>query len=305
LQTYLYLRKSISCKITPIFPDKGIVVTHRDFIHFLKNPFTTVYLVCIKPDRKEHSWAHYHIVQNLNDDYIKKNRGNSFSMIHFWPQPSLIPRNPDRGTICKNVGYFGRLSNLAKELQSAEWKEKLQRAGFNWIIVPKDKWNDYSDIDVTVSVRSFQQGEKKIDPVFDFDSKPPSKLINSWHAGVPAILGLESAYKTLHTNEYDYIEATSAGQLIQALSRLKESPGYYNKMVENGFKRGKEYTVGKIRSEWESVIKDKICPASRQWHSLDPARIYYYNSLNLIRFTLRKRNFSDFAQAILKHQSPR
>jgi hypothetical protein len=72
LQTYLYLRKSISCKITPIFPDKGIVVTHRDFIHFLKNPFTTVYLVCIKPDRKEHSWAHYHIVQNLNDDYIKK-----------------------------------------------------------------------------------------------------------------------------------------------------------------------------------------------------------------------------------------
>ena len=38
--------------------------------------------------------------------------------------------------------------------------------------------------------------------------KPPSKLFNSWLAGVPAVLGHESAYRAERRSDLDYIEVS-------------------------------------------------------------------------------------------------
>ena len=57
----------------------------------------------------------------------------------------------------------------------------------------------------------------------DYFAKPASKLVNAWHAGVPALLGPEPAYQALRM-QFDYIEIRSPEDAIREVIRLKENP---------------------------------------------------------------------------------
>ena len=266
LQTYLQLKSFGSpCLLTASMPAEGIVISHRNFLPFGLKPGPKLLLVCIQADRPRHPYAQIHIVQNPED------AGRSFSILRdpfkqfsekyyipYWPQPEIKARDPKRGDRFENVGYFGLTYNLAAELREAVWQDQLKSLGLSWYIPSREKWDDYREVDVIVSVRSFSyQGA--------FLKKPPSKLVNAWHAGVPAILGYESAFRAQRKSNLDYIEVRSPDEVITALKRLKEDQALRQAMVENGYKRAQETNPSQIGKRWKSFLTDAASPYYAAW----------------------------------------
>jgi hypothetical protein len=163
-----------------------------------------------------------------------------------------------RGDRFTNAAFFGVLDSLAPELQAPSWAEKLSDLGLHWEVVGHDRWHDYSEVDVIVAVRSFQ-----VDRTFDL--KPPSKLINAWHAGIPAILGRESAYQNERKSELDYIEIADADEAIAALNRLRNDRSLRLAMVENGKIRAKEMGNAQVTLQWRNFLTNVAVPAYYRW----------------------------------------
>lgn len=77
---------------------------------------------------------------------------------------------------------------LCRELQLPAFAARLEALGVAFDVVHKGRaqdWRDYREADVVVAVRPFDSSLHA--------AKPPSKLINAWLAGVPALLGAEAA----------------------------------------------------------------------------------------------------------------
>lgn len=254
LQTYLYLKADgFPCTLVGNIPEEGIVIAHRDSFPYELKPSPKVLMVCIKPDRNPHPYAQLQVVQNPQD---AKNLKNSY-YIPLWRQPGLIPRNPERGDRFENIGYFGITSNLAPELKSASWSKQLEELGLNWQIVPRNRWYDYSNIDAIVAVRNFQQQ--------DYTQKPATKLYNAWHAGIPAILGKESAFQSERKNELDYFEVSSVEDAISILKRLREHPQLCQNVKENCEIRAKETAPQNIVKQWGSFLTQIAIPNYYKW----------------------------------------
>ncbi|NJN38788.1 MAG: glycosyltransferase family 1 protein [Acaryochloridaceae cyanobacterium CSU_3_4] len=126
-------------------------------------------------------------------------------------------------------------------------------------------WNDYSYVDAIVAVRKFQ---KQV----NYTWKPALKLYNAWHAGVPAILGEESAYKEARRNQWDYLEVKSFDDLIKALKDLQESDDLRQKIAENAAVRAREINQEQIIKIWQNIIQEKIIPTHDHWCSNSLAR---------------------------------
>jgi hypothetical protein len=77
-----------------------------------------------------------------------------------------------------------------------------------------NEWHDYSDTDVVLAIRELDRDNL-------WQGKPASKLYNAWHAGVPAILGYVSAFRSERETKLDYLQATSVREVILALKKLK------------------------------------------------------------------------------------
>lgn len=260
LQTYIYLKAAgFPCNLVGSMPSQGIVIAHRDFLPFTLRPSAQVLLICIQADRPKHPYAQIHIVQNFQDQQLKEpsHLGTRYYIPH-WPQPELIPRDSSRGDRFENVSYFGITYNLAPELKRSAWREELKALGLSWQVIQPDEWNDYSNVDVVVGVRSFDYAGKYL-------WKPPSKLFNAWHAGVPAILGPESAFKAERKSELDYIEVTSINELISALKHLKHNVELRRAMAENGKLRAQETQPDKLVTKWIDFFTNVSMPAYARW----------------------------------------
>jgi hypothetical protein len=282
LQTYLHLRDAgFPCEIVERFPSRGIVVAHRDLLPITLRPHPDVFLVCIKADRNMHTWAQYHVVQNESDSL----RAGGRSVITHWPQPGLVPRDRARGTLCENVAYFGREMNLAPELRAEGWEDVMDRHGFEWIVRPRPQWNDYEVSD---------------DPVFDARSKPPSKLINSWMAGVPAIVGSEPAYQHIRRSELDFIEVSTVADLRWALKRLRENSALYRDMVENGRRRAKEFGPASITAEWLSLFRDALPKHYQEWQRKGRLRRKGIGYLRLASYFTKLRHLTSLYEAVVR-----
>jgi hypothetical protein len=266
LKTYLYLKAhGAAVRLVTAFPSRGIVISHRDFLPLHLRPRPDVFLVCVKPDRKEHTWAHFYVVQNELDRVFRgPNRHRARQVMH-WPQPHLVPRDAGRGTRCERVRYFGRPMNLAPELSTPAWSARLRELGFDWANVPSSQWNDYGAVDVTVSVRGFGEAAESQDPLLDPHSKPPSKLINSWLAGVPAIVGPESPYRNLRRGPLDFIEANSPEAVIEALVDLRRNPARFEAMARNGLERSRAFATEAVCEQWAALLEHDIIPTYEAW----------------------------------------
>lgn len=260
LQTYLYLKADgLPCKLIDFMPDEGIVISHRDFLSDNLKPPSKLLVVCIKVDREPHPYAQLQVVQNHQDELLTRspNLWQSYPL-RFWLQSKLIPRDRTRGARFENVAFFGVLDTLAPQLQTPEWEEKVRAFGLRWEVVKCDRWHDYSQVDAIVAVRSFEGNNT-------FDSKPASKLINAWHAGFPAILGRESAYRHDRKSELDYIEVASPEEAIAALLRLKHDLNLRQKMVDNGTLRARETGNTEVTLQWRNFLTNVAVPAYYRW----------------------------------------
>ncbi|GAB4369353.1 MAG: hypothetical protein Kow00121_09200 [Elainellaceae cyanobacterium] len=169
-----------------------------------------------------------------------------YTYIPHWTQPNLIPRDPKRGDKFENIGYLGSRSQLAHELQSIEVQEQIQKMGLTFQILDENLY-DYSQIDAVLAVRSFDQAS--------YLYKPASKLVNAWLAGVPAVLGPESAFQAIRHSSNDYIEVRSLNECLQALKTLKGSSDLRREMINNGYTRAKEFSDAVITQKWVNLLQ--------------------------------------------------
>ncbi|MBV8883475.1 MAG: hypothetical protein JO235_05670 [Chroococcidiopsidaceae cyanobacterium CP_BM_RX_35] len=259
LQTYLWLKADgFPCTLLTTLPQEGVVITYWGSIPIEFKPSSKLMVVSVLADGfYPHPYAQLRVVQNYQQVLAFR---NSHHILH-WPQPGLIPRCSSRGTQFENIAYFGDASNLAPELKSLSWQTQLQSLGLNWSVIDEPQlWHDYGKIDVVLAVRSF---EKR-----NYFNKPATKLYNAWHAGVPAILGRESAYQFERKSELDYIEVSSPDEIIAALRRLCDKKELRHAMIENGRVRAEETSIKNLTAKWCNFITQEAIPAYEAWCSM-------------------------------------
>jgi hypothetical protein len=270
LQTYLRLKaEKFRCGLARDIPPDGIVVAHRDFLPSDLRPSNRQLLVCLLADRNRresngpHPYAQIHIVQNPHDHLLTRaSPGWRAYYRPQWPQPGLLPRDPNRGDRFEVAAFFGYEHNLASELRNPQWKTQLRDLGLTWRSVPRDQWHDYRDVDVVVAVRTFGYSE--------FSCKPPSKLYNCWHAGVPAVLGAESAFRANRRSDIDYLEVQSLDETVAAIRRLRDDRDLRQRMMRNGFTRAQEIHPARLAEEWQRLFTGAIVPAYAEWADASP-----------------------------------
>ena len=258
LQTYLRLREhGYPCRLVESIREQGIIVVHQGDLPFNKKPPDDGIFVTTLGDAAWHPYAQVQIVQNPN--YLE-GLDNTFFM-HHWTQPGLIPRSDERGDTFENVGYFGHPDQLADPLHDDEWEQFLAEHDLNWIPVHKgsDRQSDYSDIDLVVAIRSFDGRS--------YDYKPATKLHNAWLAGVPAILGPESAYQAERRDELDYLEARTYDELREYVTTLNRDPTLRRKLRERSEENRTRINPEQKAQEWWELLTDPVQDIYEQWTS--------------------------------------
>jgi hypothetical protein len=259
LQTYLHLKSNgCQCELTRKLPSEGIVIAHRVFFRGVPRPGPRQLMVCLLADKTPYPYAQFHLIQNpLQSTIFRPKELWPNSYVTQWPQPSLIPRAQTRGERFETAVFFGSPPNIAGELCEPAWSARVRDIGLSWHLPPRRSWHDYSAVDVIVAVRSFKEQ--------DYLHKPAAKLYNAWLAGVPAILGRESAYLAERRSDLDYLEATSVESAVAALIRLRDDRDLRRAMVENGRRRAKHIGVSKIVKQWEVLLANEVATAYTEW----------------------------------------
>jgi len=272
LKTYLCLmRAGFQCKLVHSMPDAGIIISHRAFLSDDFCPNVKQLLVCIKADWGRHPYAQIHIVQNRHEGFSRVYRyfmpGKSYFMTH-WLQSGIKPRAGDRENLVKNIAYIGREVNLADELKTQDWHDRLSDLGFNWLPVFNPLlWHDFTEIDVVVSAREF--------PARPNAGKPASKLVNAWHAGVPGCFTPETAVMDERISEIDFLPVNSPEEIISALVKLRDQPEFYQAMSGNCKIRALEYSEQRITAAWGKLISETLQNDYRLY-AKNPLRHYWF-----------------------------
>ncbi|MDJ0703217.1 MAG: hypothetical protein QNJ46_08055 [Leptolyngbyaceae cyanobacterium MO_188.B28] len=276
LQTYLRLKAdNFPCQLVDTLPTEGIMLVHRNILQThrpLLKPNSNLLLICLKAEALPYPYAQLHIVQNPVESLTHK---HSYFLPH-WPQPGLIPRDPSRGARIETVAFFGHTNNLAPELKHDNWAKQLQELGLQWRPVVNTnnwdshhtldtRWNDYSQIDVVVAVRSFDRRQTQL--YQQYRSKPATKLYNAWLAGTPAVLGPESAYRAERQHELDYLEVNSIADLIGALKQLQRDRSLHQAIIQNGLRRAQAIQPANITQHWRQFLEDVAAPTYYQWRT--------------------------------------
>jgi glycosyltransferase involved in cell wall biosynthesis len=214
-------------------------------------------LIACRADFRSADEADFEVLQNA---HFADNRRSFF--IPVWPQPGLIARDPSRGTRVENVAFKGHVGNLLPALREEPFARFLAEHGMRLeldTVVDKDvshpvqaAWHDYSRADVVLALRPGSEREHT--------HKPATKLYNAWLAGVPAILSPDLAFRELRRGSLDYLEARTADEARAALLRLKTEPGLYAAMVENGQRRGREFSPEAVAQRWETLLYATLPP---------------------------------------------
>jgi len=265
LTAYILLRqrgRPVTCG--PQFQSGCINVAHVSSIEpfsFARNHF----IVAVRADYTPRPLANLHLVQN------KSQAGaNSYWLPH-WPQPGLIPRSPDRVGV-KVVAYAGQNYYLAGG--TSEWQRELSKHGLEFRMMPPDRWNDFSGVDVLVAIRSFDG--------YAYNRKPPTKLINAWHARVPLVAGNDSAYRQLGTPGKNYLVCNTLTEAVSRIVQLAREPAEYAYLVANGSDLAREYSRDKIAETWEGFLDSVAGPRYQEWVRKGCRSRSKYLGLNLV-----------------------
>jgi len=207
------------------------------------------FVVCVRADMDRRIWAHYHLVQNLDQ------AASETSCIYLWPQPALIARkDPPDGV--RKVAFLGQPYNGNLALHPRDLAALLEEHGFEFA-VPSSDWSDFSEVDASIGIRSFDDRP--------YSSKPPSKLINAWIAGVPFIGGSDSAYAQVGSPGQDYLVATSRDELIAQLIRLRDDPALRRAMIARGRAKAALYDNAALAHRWQEVLNGPVADRYTRW----------------------------------------
>ncbi len=205
------------------------------------------FVVAIRADFRPFPFGQFEIVQNQRYAGIR-----CVYMPHL-PQPGLIRRDRNRDSV-SNICFSGQIEN---SIDTSILKRDLEQMGCRLVFREQGQWQDMHDVDVLFGIRAFSE-----EP---FHSKPPSKLFNAWHAGIPFIGGYDSAYEQVGVPGENYLRVSSYEDLLTAISRLKEDSDLYQRLVRAGKEAGKQYTPERTTDRWCSFFKDSVDPRYFDW----------------------------------------
>jgi hypothetical protein len=251
IQTYLQLGRSlreagVACSIGERFVRGAVNIAHRDTLSRFRWVYPECYVVGIRADRAALRLCDFEVLQNEIEPDDAEHIG-----IPLWPQPGLMPRSRTRGRGITTIAYFGRTGTAAKWLQGPEFLGALGQLGTRFEI-REERWFDYQDVDLILAHR--------LEAPVMLENKPPSKLINAWLAGTPAMLGDEPAFVNLRRSSLDYLSIASPRDVIAAVKHLKGEDGVFEAMVANGLVRGVEYNAAALRQRWLELLLNRILP---------------------------------------------
>ena len=266
LQAYLILKQrgNLNVICSNHFVSGCINIIHSDDLIKLKGTAKD-FIVCVKGDFPWRKWAHYHIVQNKNE--LKANT----SFLPLWVQPGLIKRNAERKGVTR-VAYAGQTWNGNLAGTQETWTTLFKPHGIEFVNLPTGACHDLSNIDVLIGIRSFDNKP--------YNSKPPSKLVNAWHAHIPFIGGHDSAFKQVGTPGKDYLLATSHQEVLDAVLQLRDNPSLYQTIVDNGIEKSKNYTQENIGKAWETVFGGPVLERYKRWQSNKVIEEKRFNTLS-------------------------
>jgi hypothetical protein len=221
-----------------------------------------VFVVCLQADNHRHGWANIHIVQNQ----LQAKRKNTYWIPH-WPQAGLVPRDAGRVGV-RRICYAGRSVHVVRLTET--FHKFLNKNNVDFVHKDKSNWNDFSDIDIIIGIRSFDSKQYKI--------KPATKLYNAWHAGIPFIGGNDSAFRQVGRPGEDYLVARTEKELIGHISRLIHDREFYASLVQNGRKAAVNYTREAIRRRWEDLLKGVVLDSYYKWSRSGKQKILLRNA---------------------------
>lgn len=255
LITYLVLKhRGHDVRLSGSFVPGALCIAHYNHIRWRQFAYDS-FVVAIRADRGPVHISEHRIVQSPG---LADGRNDHF--VPYWPQPGLLPRDAARADRVERIGFMGQTRNLAEELRSDGFRARLAELGMELVLrTQRPEWGDYRDIDVVLAVRG---GKARW-----LLTKPPSKLVNAWLAGCPAVLGSEPAFEALRHSELDYLRADDASSVLAALQRLRDEEGLYRRMVANGLVRAREYGIAEVARAWEAVLGGAIGSHYADWSS--------------------------------------
>ena len=269
LQTWLRLRRAghpveLSGTVPETSQDTLVIFHAKQAKELLRqrSRLRDAVLVGVRADNREPLIADFEVLQN---GFFADGR-RRFFMPH-WPQSGLVPRDPARGERIERIAYKGFAANLHPDFRTPAWTDFLAGEGIEWVVdaVAFDgrnrrelDWPDFRTVDLALAVRPPERKQRR--------SKPATKLVNAWLAGVPALLGPELAFQELRRSELDYLEVASVAEAREAVLRLRRDPGLYRAMVENGLRRGAEFAHDALVPRWAELLFETI-PALAQRRS--------------------------------------
>lgn len=181
-----------------------------------------------------------------------------------FPQRGLIPRAPERGTSIQVVALKALRSNVPEWICDEELTAGLDRLGV-WLRVDTENegdagWHDFRDVDAVICAR-------RPHPRFDVDSdylrKPPTKLINAWHAGAIPIVASETPYLDLVNEGVDALIADGPDALLRSIERLATDPCLVLRMQRAGRHRAEIHSVSAATSAWIGAVAG--VPEAQRW----------------------------------------
>jgi len=273
VSSYLKLKRfGLDVKIVDSLVPDAINVCFLDAV--IRNPRShECFIVVTQADRSYLNWGEFTLAQSP-----AQIRGERSCLIDHWPQPGLMPRRPDRGTEIRRIGYTGHPGNLAEPFHAESFRRELANIGVEFVVrgAPSE-WHDYRDLDLHLAVRDGSR--------LWIDTKPATKLIHSWLAECPGLLGPEPSFQFCGEDGVDYVEVREPHDVLAAVVRLRRDPDLYRSMQLRGREkaRGRDeqgvcrqwaaVLAGPVRREFESWRRDSDRKAFRRrlrrsWHRL-------------------------------------
>ena len=250
LPTYLALRDSGFDVTLSDDPNQGEIVFISSYSIDSSAIEKEKFVVCLLADGFPSRRADLTVVQNWEQAAFCE---PAICLPH-WPQPGIQPRDGSRGETLQNVAYFGAAVNLHPELREPAFKRRLrEELGIDLVFPAQDRWADYSEVDVTIAIRPPKGG------CWD-GAKPSSKLINSWIAGVPAIVGPESSVFASGQPGRDYLLADNAETVFQMLRRLKSGPGEFSQLIEQAKQNADRFSIDAFKEQWRALLQEVVIP---------------------------------------------
>jgi hypothetical protein len=268
-RTYLHLgNEEIECEMVDTMPPAGIIFCAACNIPLLYRPNDRQLIVCCVADSPTPFYTQFNVYQCATQSHLMSQKGfpHAAFMPH-WPQPGLQPRSTSRGSRFENIDYFGAADQLAPELHDDTFRAAVKSLGLNFRC-HYDFYHDYTETDAVLAIRHFHSTA--------IVHKPASKLVNAWLAGVPSILGKESAFSELRRSPYDYLEAISVAGALQAVERLRQDHRLRVAMTDQGNRRARDFTEKALTAQWRNLLATDVPELFERWTRMGTTKQHLY-----------------------------